>query len=109
MGSAFRLPLIGGPRAGPILDRLEERGVRILATAADGEMRYDEVNLATPVGLVFGSEGSGLTEEVARRAAARLRVPLASPVESLNVGVAAGLVLFEAARQRGFTAGGGER
>jgi tRNA G18 (ribose-2'-O)-methylase SpoU len=37
-----------------------------------------------------------------RRAAARLRIPLAAPVESLNVGVAAALVLFEAARQRGF-------
>ena len=109
MGSAFRLPLIEGPRAGPILDRFEERGIRILATATDGETRYDEVDLAAPVGLVFGSEASGLAEDVARRAAARLRIPLASPVESLNVGVAAGLVLFEAARQRGFTAGGGER
>ena len=40
--------------------------------------------------------------EIAGRAVARLRIPLAPPVESLNVGVAAGLVLFEAARQRGF-------
>ena len=55
-----------------------------------------------PVALVVGSEGSGLAEAVLRRAAARLRIPLAPPVESLNVGVAAGLVLFEAARQRGF-------
>jgi tRNA G18 (ribose-2'-O)-methylase SpoU len=43
---------------------------------------------------------------VRARATARLRVPLAGPVESLNVGVAAALVLFEAARQRGFPPGG---
>jgi TrmH family RNA methyltransferase len=106
MGSAFRLPLAGGPRAKPLLDRLEGRGIRILATAADGETRYDEADLAAPVAFVFGTEGAGLPEEVAGRAAARLRIPLASPVESLNVGVAAGLVLFEAARQRGFAIDG---
>jgi TrmH family RNA methyltransferase len=109
MGSAFRLPLALGGRAEPMLDRLERRGVRVLATGAHGEIRYDEANLAAPVALLFGSEGSGLGEELAGRAAARLRIPLAPPVESLNVGVAAGLVLFEAARQRGFTARGRER
>jgi TrmH family RNA methyltransferase len=106
MGSAFRLPLVRGRRAGPVLDRLEERGVRLLATSARGDTRYDDCDLKAPVAFVFGSEGSGLVEEVAARATARLRIPLAPPVDSLNVGVAAGLVLFEAARQRGFSAGG---
>jgi TrmH family RNA methyltransferase len=107
MGSAFRLPLAeGGGRAEPMLDRLEKRGVRVLATGARGETRYDEADLAAPVALLFGSEGSGLGEEIAGRAVARLRIPLAPPVESLNVGVAAGLVLFEAARQRGFAGRG---
>ena len=54
---------------------------------------------------MVGNEGAGLPEAVFARAAARLRVPLAGPVESLNVGVAAALVLFEAARQRGFRPG----
>jgi len=109
MGSAFRLPLVVQPEAEAILDRLEEHAVRVLATAADGETRYDETDLSAPVALVFGSEGSGLPEEIVRRATVRLRIPLASPVESLNVGVAAGLVLFEAARQRGFAPVGRER
>lgn len=109
MGSAFRIPLVRGDRVGPALDRLEGRGLRVLATTARGETRYDEADLARPVAIVFGAEGSGLVEEVTRRAAARLRIPLAPPVESLNVGVAAGLVLFEAARQRGFTSESGER
>jgi tRNA G18 (ribose-2'-O)-methylase SpoU len=52
------------------------------------------------LGLLFGSEGAGLTSEVMAQADVILTVPLAPRVESLNVGVAAGILLFEAARQR---------
>jgi len=102
MGSVFRLPHLRGLGIEPALDLLQARGVTVLATAADGERRYDEADLRGPVALVVGSEGRGLSPEARGRAFARLRVPLAGPVESLNVGVAAALVLFEAARQRGF-------
>jgi TrmH family RNA methyltransferase len=102
MGSALRLPHVRGLAASAVLDRLAERGIRVLAATVDGETRYDTVDLAIPVALLFGPEGAGLPESVARRASARLRIPLVSRVESLNVGVAAGLLLFEAARQRGF-------
>jgi TrmH family RNA methyltransferase len=107
MGSAFRLPHLRGLAIEEALDRLSAHGVAVLATAKDGERRYDEADLRGPVALVVGSEGAGLTEPVRARAAARLRVPLAGPVESLNVAVAAALVLFEAARQRGFPPGAG--
>jgi TrmH family RNA methyltransferase len=109
MGSAFRVPLARPVPAPEALDRLDEHGVRVIATAADGESRYDEVDLEGPVALAVGSEGAGLPAHVTRRAALRVRVPLAPPVESLNVGVAAGLVLFEAARQRGFPRRAGGR
>jgi RNA methyltransferase, TrmH family len=102
MGSAFRLPVLRGLSIEQALAALEARGVVVLATAKDGERRYDEADLRGPVALVVGNEGAGLPESVCARATARLRVPLAGPVESLNVGVAAALVLFEAARQRGF-------
>jgi tRNA G18 (ribose-2'-O)-methylase SpoU len=52
------------------------------------------------VALLLGNEGAGLPVDVLARADRRLRIPLAEPVESLNVGVAAGVILFEAARQR---------
>jgi TrmH family RNA methyltransferase len=107
MGSAFRIPQVRGLSSGAVLDRLEGRGVSVLAATADGETRYDEADLTGPVALAFGAEGAGLPADVARRAAAGLRVPLAAGVESLNVGVAAGLLLFEAARQRGFPGGRG--
>ena len=102
MGSAFRLPHVAGLAMGAVLDTLAEHGIRVLATASDGERRYDEADLRGPVAIVMGREGSGLAPAVKQRAVARLRIPLAAPVESLNVGVAAALVLFEAARQRGF-------
>jgi TrmH family RNA methyltransferase len=100
MGSAFRLPHVTGIAISLALETLAERGIRVLATASDGERRYDQADLKGPVAIVVGREGSGLAPGVQRRAAARLRIPLAPPVESLNVGVAAALVLFEAARQR---------
>jgi len=104
MGSAFRVPHLRGVSIERALDGLDARGIPVLATAADGERRYDEADLRGPVALVVGSEGAGLPADVRERASARLRVPLAGQVESLNVGVAAALVLFEAARQRGFRA-----
>ncbi len=109
MGSALRLPQVRGLSATAVLGRLEERAVPALAATADGETRYDAADLAAPAALVFGTEGAGLAEDIVRRAAARLRIPLAPDVESLNVGVAAGLLLFEAARQRGFPPGRGGR
>jgi TrmH family RNA methyltransferase len=100
MGSAFRLPHVYGLRLDDALDRLAARGVAVMATAAEGETPYDDADLRGPVAILVGSEGAGLPAAVLRRAAARLRIPLRAPVESLNVGVAAALVLFEAARQR---------
>jgi TrmH family RNA methyltransferase len=104
MGSAFRLPHVRGVEVLELLDRLRGRGLAVLAMAADGEQRYDQVDLRGPLAVVLGAEGAGLAAAVTRRATARVRIPLAAAVESLNVSVAGALVLYEAARQRGFPA-----
>ena len=109
MGSAFRLPHARGLALDAVVERLLARGIAVLATAADGERRYDEVDLSGPSAILVGAESAGLPAAVRARATASLRVPLAPPVESLNVGVAAALVLYEAARQRGFAPRGRER
>jgi TrmH family RNA methyltransferase len=100
MGSAFRLPHVAGLEAGDALDRLQRAGVAEVATDPDAPDLYDAVDLTGPVALLFGNEGAGLPAEVAARARLRVRIPMAPPVESLNVGVAAGVLFFEAARQR---------
>ena len=82
------------------VDWLAARGVTtIAAAAADGE-RYDAVDLTGPVALLVGNEGAGLPTDVVARAGRRITIPMAPPVASLNVAVAAGILLFEAARQR---------
>jgi RNA methyltransferase, TrmH family len=100
MGSAFRLPHVRGLPAEEALRRLRARGVFVLATAADGDVPYDRVDLRRPVALLLGREGAGLPEAIVAQADERLAIPMGGGVESLNVGVAAGVVLFEAARQR---------
>jgi TrmH family RNA methyltransferase len=100
MGSAFRLPHVRGGEAGATLKRLRGQGLKIVATVAGGGSPYASVRFEDPTALVFGSEGPGLSAELLGHADERVTIPLRPPVESLNVGVAAGILLFEAARQR---------
>jgi TrmH family RNA methyltransferase len=100
MGSAFRLPHVDGLDFDTALERLRARGLAIVAAAAEDGERYDTVDFRGPSALLLGNEGTGLPESALRRADTRAAIPMASAVESLNVGVAAGILLFEAARQR---------
>jgi 23S rRNA (guanosine2251-2'-O)-methyltransferase len=70
------------------------------AASADGDTRLWDVDLTEGVALAFGAEGRGVRPLVRRTCDATLAVPLAAGIESLNVSVAAALVLFEAQRQR---------
>jgi RNA methyltransferase, TrmH family len=100
MGSAFRLPHLRGARARETLLRLKERGVAAVAAVSSEGTPYDRVDLARPVALVVGNEGAGLGQDVLAAVSARVSIPMRGAVESLNVAVAAGILLFEAARQR---------
>lgn len=100
MGSAFRLPHVCDVVLEDAVDGLSRRGLRLVATSADAPQRHDEADLAAPCALVLGNEAAGLPQAVLARADCRVRIPMAGRVESLNVGVAAGVLLFEAARQR---------
>jgi TrmH family RNA methyltransferase len=100
MGSAFRLPHEKVRAAAPLLDRLRAAGVRTVGAAPDAALSHDEADLTGPLAVFFGAEGSGLPAEVLDALDERLTIRMAAPVESLNVAVAAGVVLFEAARQR---------
>lgn len=100
MGSGFRLPHRRGLGLAAVRERLTARGLAVVATTATGGARYDEVDLARPLAVLLGGEGGGLPPEVLAAADVRITIPMAPTVESLNVGVAAGILLFEAARQR---------
>ncbi len=101
-GSVFRVPLLA-VSAEECFARLREAGVTILttcATVAHGAQTAEEVNFTGPVALVIGNEGSGVPEDLAAQADGAVTISCPGPVESLNAAVAAGVLLYEASRQR---------
>ncbi|HEY7499381.1 MAG TPA: 23S rRNA (guanosine(2251)-2'-O)-methyltransferase RlmB [Vicinamibacterales bacterium] len=82
------------------LEELKDLDVWTIGLAAEAPDRYDEVDLTLPTAIVLGAEGTGLRRLVRERCDRLARIPMAGAVESLNVSVAAGVMLFEAARQR---------
>jgi TrmH family RNA methyltransferase len=98
-GSVFRLPLVSAGVDECFL-HLREAGVRVLTTALRDAMPADQADLAAPVALIIGNEGNGVPDEIAARADCPITIPSPGPVESLNASVAAGVLLYEASRQR---------
>jgi 23S rRNA (guanosine2251-2'-O)-methyltransferase len=91
------------------LEELKEAGVWTVGLSADSEKRYDEIDLTLPTALVVGAEGTGLRRLVRERCDWLVSIPMLGHVDSLNVSVATGIVLFEAVRQRSRTPPGRQR
>lgn len=102
MGSAFRLPLWVGAEFDEALRWCAARGVATVATAADAPLKHTELDWTRPRAVVVGPEASGLSQAELAATDERVRVPMRPRVESLNAAVALGVILYEAARQRGF-------
>jgi 23S rRNA (guanosine2251-2'-O)-methyltransferase len=83
-----------------LIDELKERNIWVVGTSGDADINYTEWDWTRPSALVMGSEGSGLHRLVAENCDALVKIPMYGRIESLNVSVAAGVVLFEARRQR---------
>lgn len=82
------------------VDELKEAGVWTVGLAGEAAETYDRVDLTVPTALVLGAEGTGLRRLVREHCDRLVSIPMCGAVDSLNVSVAAGVVLFEAARQR---------
>lgn len=82
------------------LETLKEAGCWIVGLDAEGDHAYHEVDLTGPVALVLGGEGKGLHHLVRKNCDFLAAIPVAGPVGSLNVSVAAGIALYEVLRQR---------
>jgi 23S rRNA (guanosine2251-2'-O)-methyltransferase len=79
---------------------LKEAGYWLIGLDEDAEKSYTQADYTSPVGIVLGGEGKGLHELTRKRCDFVVALPTVGPVKSLNVSVAAGVVLFEAVRQR---------
>ena len=82
------------------IEELKTLGVWTIGLAGDASDSYDAVDFTLPTAIVLGGEGSGLRRLVRERCDRVVSIPMHGSVDSLNVSVAAGVVLFEAARQR---------
>ncbi len=104
-GSALRLPVVSGIAAPVALAQLRVMGLKLFAASVEpvaaSSASPAASDLRGPSAILIGNEGAGLPAEIARSADARLQIPIASAVESLNAAVAASVLLYEAARQRG--------
>jgi RNA methyltransferase, TrmH family len=99
-GALFRVPVARGVAIPWLLDQLGNRGVHRVAADPHAGVAYDDVDLTRRCALVLGNEAWGVPEEVVRRVDERATIPMRGKAESLNVGAAAAVFLFEAARQR---------
>ena len=100
MGSALRLPVASGLRVEDVLQDAKNAGARTVATTPRGGRTPDDIDWSGRLALVIGGEGRGLSDAVAAACDARVTIPMAAGVESLNVAVAAGILIFAARRTR---------
>jgi 23S rRNA (guanosine2251-2'-O)-methyltransferase len=99
-GALAHLPVARVNNLARAMERLKEAGYWLVGLDERAEKNYTQQDLAGPTAIVLGNEGEGLHELVRKRCDFLVSIPTTGPVRSLNVSVAAGIVLFEAVRQR---------
>jgi TrmH family RNA methyltransferase len=98
-GSAFRLPVVSADEEAAFT-WLRTLGVRTLAAVVDDGVSAVEADLTRATAILIGNEGNGLSQSMIDRSDCHIVIPCPGPVESLNAAVAAGILLYEASRQR---------
>lgn len=98
MGSLFAVPVATAPSSDAFFAWAGRHGVRVLATSGYAEREHWDIDFRPPLAVLLGSEGEGLPADVLARADDIVRIPMVGTAESLNLAVAAGLMLYEARR-----------
>ena len=99
-GTALMIPVARVPKLADACEQLKERGYWVVGAAGEAEVAHTAYDWDRPTALVVGGEGGGLSVTVRKACDALVRIPLRGPAESLNASVAAGILLFEAVRNR---------
>ncbi len=99
-GALRKILLCRTPSVQQAMDVLRLNGIQILGTQMKGSVPVYESNLVIPTAIVMGAEDTGISKDVLKRADQLIRIPMAANFDSLNVSVAAGMILYEALRQR---------
>jgi len=99
-GAAETIPFVTVTNLARTMRSLKERGIWLIGAAVDGVKRCYDADYTGPVGIVMGSEGEGLRRLTRESCDVLVSLPMIGAIESLNVSVATGMVLYEAVRQR---------
>ncbi|MGI9071712.1 MAG: 23S rRNA (guanosine(2251)-2'-O)-methyltransferase RlmB [Bryobacteraceae bacterium] len=99
-GALEYLPVVRITNVSQTLEQLKKTGFWIYGVDERGAEMYDQVEYASPTAIVLGGEGKGLHQGVQKHCDVLIRIPMAGAVSSLNVSVAAGVVLFEWRRRQ---------
>lgn len=100
MGGTFRVPVAARGTVSEVIAGAQKKQVRLVAAVPRGGTPLPELNLRVPTAVILGGEGQGLPPDLLRAMHEAVTIPMQTPVESLNVAVAAALILYEAMRQR---------
>ena len=99
VGEWFRLPMAISQDLLALVKECQQQGIQVIATLAQAKQTYWDIDFKRPTLILLGNEGSGLSEELIAISARQVKIPLSGGVESLNVAIAAALILYEAQRQ----------
>lgn len=99
-GALHKIMLCRIPSVAQAIDVLRLNGIQVLGTQMKGSIPVYEADMSVPSCIVMGAEDTGISKDVLKRADVLIRIPMATAFDSLNVSVAAGMILYEAAKQR---------
>ncbi len=99
-GAIFKVPICRSDNLKDTIEFLTNSGLKIAAATEKAEDLYYHVDLSGPLALILGSEGEGVSGEYLKRATIHAKIPMLGEIESLNVSVAAGVLMYEIVRQK---------
>lgn len=102
MGSLFHVPVLSGVAEQEFIDNAKKAGYQLLVTALDGADNLYQADLKGRLAFVMGNEAGGVSASLLQQADKRVFIPMRGRAESLNVAMAAGIVMFEAMRRNYF-------
>lgn len=100
MGSIYRLPIITNVDLEQVIKKLKDKNINILAAKLEGSKYHYTLDLKKPTCFLIGNEGKGLSTNLIDLATEHVKIPMLGKAESLNAAISAGILLYEAVRQR---------
>ena len=100
-GALHSIPICRSSNLASAINFLKDSGMKVVASTEKAEKNYTQAKMDVPLALVMGAEDTGISPAILKLADEQVKIPLFGNIESLNVSVAAGLMIYEAVRQRG--------